>query len=377
MMPTRSQRLAVLASTGAVTWGATFALESGCNWVFGTDSPTSAPDVSSDRLNCGRIGHDCLGGGCEGGRCQPLALAVDRPFPFGIAVDPGSDGAVFWTEYEYGNIVRMDKRSRTPQLLLQTGDYAADIVTNAMSLFWSSPDGYTTNGYVRWAMRDGSQYGEQSGAPFGNWYGPTPIGLDVGYVYWGNRWDHQIWRMDLATKHPERLLAEAPDGPELLFIAVDPGSDGHVYWPDGTYLRRMQKDGTNPEIFQADPSEPSAGPLAMDDRFIYWIYGQAGSLVREQKAGGCPTSVCPQVIVNGAYLLGLISLAVDDTFIYWVDNSGGRVMRARKDGGSLAPELLAAQVRVDRVAVDDLAVYWTQASADAGIDDGVVWRWAK
>src|SRR5262245_8002876 len=34
-----------------------------------------AADTATDPRNCGRCGHDCLGGACEVGRCRPVVLA--------------------------------------------------------------------------------------------------------------------------------------------------------------------------------------------------------------------------------------------------------------------------------------------------------------
>jgi hypothetical protein len=37
-------------------------------------SDACAANVDEDPKNCGRCGHDCLGGGCSSGRCQPVSL---------------------------------------------------------------------------------------------------------------------------------------------------------------------------------------------------------------------------------------------------------------------------------------------------------------
>src|SRR5262245_1510651 len=53
-------------------------------------------DVASSAAHCGRCGHDCLGGACVLGRCQPVAIAINRVNPHGLAVD--ANGVVYWTE---------------------------------------------------------------------------------------------------------------------------------------------------------------------------------------------------------------------------------------------------------------------------------------
>src|SRR5262249_55506489 len=47
--------------------------DSGLSDESGPSGPCNAY-LSSDPKNCGRCGHDCLGGTCIAGRCQPLIL---------------------------------------------------------------------------------------------------------------------------------------------------------------------------------------------------------------------------------------------------------------------------------------------------------------
>ncbi|MGZ3428311.1 MAG: hypothetical protein ACXVCV_16775, partial [Polyangia bacterium] len=43
--------------------------------------------LASDPHNCGTCGHDCLGGACSGGHCQPMVVASLQDPPYGVAVD--------------------------------------------------------------------------------------------------------------------------------------------------------------------------------------------------------------------------------------------------------------------------------------------------
>src|SRR5579883_758760 len=53
-------------------------------------------DLRTDAQNCGACGHDCLGGACIDGACQPAVLASGLQQPTAIAVD-GCANMVFWT----------------------------------------------------------------------------------------------------------------------------------------------------------------------------------------------------------------------------------------------------------------------------------------
>lgn len=48
--------------------------------------PVGCGDTSSDSRHCGRCGHDCLGGTCAAGKCQPVTLATAaREVPWLVA----------------------------------------------------------------------------------------------------------------------------------------------------------------------------------------------------------------------------------------------------------------------------------------------------
>jgi hypothetical protein len=44
-------------------------------------------DLQTSKTSCGRCGHDCLGGDCKAGVCQPFSLAAQQPGPSSIAID--------------------------------------------------------------------------------------------------------------------------------------------------------------------------------------------------------------------------------------------------------------------------------------------------
>lgn len=46
-------------------------------------------DTSSDPHNCGQCKHDCLGGACDSGKCQPFVLAQNLDHPLGIGLSQG------------------------------------------------------------------------------------------------------------------------------------------------------------------------------------------------------------------------------------------------------------------------------------------------
>lgn len=72
------------------------------------DGGTCEAHLASDSSNCGRCGHDCLGGACKGGVCQPVTLATTaslgsgRVFAGSLMVD-GADHLVWQDGLQAGD----------------------------------------------------------------------------------------------------------------------------------------------------------------------------------------------------------------------------------------------------------------------------------
>ena len=60
----------------------------------GTPDAGCAADASTDPKNCGGCGHDCIGGACMGGECQPVSLATTG-IPQALAVQGTT---LYWTD---------------------------------------------------------------------------------------------------------------------------------------------------------------------------------------------------------------------------------------------------------------------------------------
>jgi len=101
------------AETGATEGGSN---EDGASETGSTDGALdgprdAAPDVvhpctttTADTFNCGACGHDCLGGACTSGKCQPVILATELGEPSAIAVDATH---VYWTNRATGGVHRV------------------------------------------------------------------------------------------------------------------------------------------------------------------------------------------------------------------------------------------------------------------------------
>jgi hypothetical protein len=127
-----------------------------------------------------------------------------------------------------------------------------------------------------------------------------------------------------------------------------------------TELLRVGANGKATHVAVAGP-RPVRTVLAVNATQVLWI--QDGTIVRAAKAGGDPT---PVVKVAGAKIQ---RMAADDTAVYWTDSGtgdptwSGRVKRASLADGKI--DTISDAPSPFAIAVDADTVYWT-SSADAG-----------
>jgi hypothetical protein len=139
----------VLTLIGTATIAAGFATFAGCmGGQLSSTGPLDAnsdaaacTDVQSDPHNCGACGHDCLGGACQAGVCQPFTLAtVPGDSSYQIVVNANDvywsasrseDSVAFGAVFECG----IGGCNQQPTVLWQ-GYPVEGIALGAASLLW-------------------------------------------------------------------------------------------------------------------------------------------------------------------------------------------------------------------------------------------------
>jgi hypothetical protein len=101
----------------------------------GTAEASPCGDTSSIPTNCGLCGHDCLGGQCSGGVCQPFALiAADAgASPTDLAVD---DAYLYWTDMYNSAVTRTDKSTGISAVLSTSTFFPVPIAVDDANVYW-------------------------------------------------------------------------------------------------------------------------------------------------------------------------------------------------------------------------------------------------
>jgi len=337
---------------GVCTMGACDATWSNCD---GEPANGCEKQLTTDGKNCGVCGHDCLGGTCLAGKCQPFTIALGEPKPWSIAVDSTH---VYWSNYtSTGAIRRATITGGAAENLATSQNLPNGIAVNSTRIYWaaegesrvrmtlkggggavttiwnlpaSSPAAVSaTDAVVVWDTWAGGIYRANADGsspavvyPIGTNSNPNRIVTDGTYIWWVNWGGGQVRRGTLTSGVPINL---ATSQGELLSVAVD---DTHAYWTSGNpsnLIRRGLKGETSTPVTLASEQTSTPIGLAVDATHVYFASADAGTVSRVAKSGS-PATV--ELLATGQGYPAF--MAVDATAIYWANRDGGQIMRLAK-----------------------------------------------
>src|SRR5262249_9203545 len=94
---------------------------SGACTCAGQTCGSACVDTASDPKNCGRCEHDCLGGACQSGTCQPIAVASGQGAPGTLRIDANN---LYWLNGGHiGQVVKMPLHGGVPTILADAQDF--------------------------------------------------------------------------------------------------------------------------------------------------------------------------------------------------------------------------------------------------------------
>lgn len=348
----------------------------------GTACGARCVDTQTDASNCGRCAHDCGGGTCVSGVCQPMVLATGQDGPRALFV---SGSTVYWTNHSSSGTVAscpVTGCTGSPQTYATGLALASGITVSSSSIFFgcfgsSAPDGGTADvgaglfscstagcamnpspmtdnpGAIVGVASDGANvfwndaaYGQVLSCAVGGcggtptvvaqnintpWYG---IATDATNVYFAGRGDGTVYSCPKAGcgSNPPTTIVSGLTGPYAL--AVD---------SDTVYVTTYDPNNMNtpapvvscpltgcasPTTVAANQATPSG--IATDGNGVYWA-NEASATPNTSTVVYCPKSGCPQgPTILASSLQGAFFVALDASFVYWTDFVAGQVLRVAK-----------------------------------------------
>ncbi len=294
-----------------------------------TDGPVASEtgacvgvDFKTNKANCGRCGHDCLGGDCQASTCQPFSLADNQGRPVALAVD---DKYVFWNDQRDLVVRRVDKY----------GNNVTPLAAGLNDLQGIAADGE----YVYWGIEDFP-------SPGGVWRKPRTAAVD----------------------EPAQQIAQAD---HVWDVKLFKGRLYFTAWNEQT-VRSIDLDGGAPKLIAQNITQ--VRHVAVDDSFAYYTSYQSNVYQVPLDGGDAEVPIGPQDYG--------VDIATDGVRVAWGDshpngtgdlhlwaatlNAGLSVVTA---SGPVVPPPSHVRDAV-AVAIDQDRIYFTFVGAGDGAANG-------
>jgi hypothetical protein len=330
------------------------------------DAPADGPctaNTMTDGKNCGTCGHDCLGGACQLGVCQPFALASSVT-AYDMVV---SNGTLYWVDQisTSGSVWKcaIANSACTPTPLAGSQNGPSRIAIHGSNVYWSDYGSGTANdGAILSVPVSGG-----TPNPLVTGLGaPQGVATDGTYVYWAESYPEspamaQIGRIALSGGSTTSIPMVAGSAPTAVAASTN-----EVYWTD---VASGGNDGTvnkAPEPAQSPTgsvatSQTLPTALSLDSTYLYWVdFTIPGAVWQYDIASNSKT----QLASTESNPFRIVS---DDNDVFWIDQGTGT-------DGSLVRWHLGTSTKTSfptnlalpsAVAMDGTAVYF--ATAGTGV----------
>jgi NAD-dependent dihydropyrimidine dehydrogenase PreA subunit len=321
-----------------------------------------------DSHNCGACFHDCLGGACSAGKCQPFPLlAADAGInPYSLAQD---DASLYWVDDLSPNTVvgRTDKVKGGVTVTYAQTDGPATVDVDTSAVYWG-------DGLGIWRCpKAGCTSGPAMVATVSEGVAALTVEQNGPYLYFrdGSPASPRLYSVHkLGTSETGVLVFSGDAGIEN--VAND-GQNVYLTADDGL-LHVVSLDGGAP-VAIGTPNSAGSHAIAYDQNVVYWT-------IDGLSAGAVIATSIPSL--QSTPLAGSQSdpnsVASDGTNVYWVTIPGSDQINAGIEGclvGSCAPSVVSRPYTAPlSVVVDSAAVYWSEATTGGG-PGGTIWKLAK
>lgn len=325
-------------------------------------------NVATDPKNCGVCGHDCLGGACVSGACQPFRIGELDASAASIAVNANG---IYWVVQGGKEVLDCAPSGCTTKPAVLAGalnNTVALVDVNGMLAVLDDQDlqAVTTPAGASVAIYP----------PLGtNIYNSAAVCTDgTGNAY---------FLTSNGGTFADRVMMDG-GGPLRVATANNITTlgcgAGHVLYEanngiDEIYSCDEPADCGVPAIISPTMNGGETHIVATTDQ-AYFTRRQTGTLNRCAIAG----CFAPTVLYTGNDLNGV---AVDAKYVYFTTGKNGVVARCDQDGcgGASLHELAQNQANPHALVVDDKAIYWATDALPAGGGDAgappAIYRLAK
>ncbi len=309
------------------------------------------PSLQSDKANCGRCGHDCLGGDCTAGACKPVRISAETRV-FGLAL---LDDKVYFTGNGSQAVYRM-KKDGTEATKIAASSTPWGIAADKDAVYW-----------VNNTFGAGADAGAAAGAlfeckhatgcgPNGTYLAEASTPIDV--AVFGNRVyfsENSGVSVTAYTKGAGTQTIASVGSPFKL------ATDGaHVYYLSAaSNLNRVPVAGGTIELVGAAPGDLVGGGVFLGNGRVFW------TSMSKTGAGTVRSASTATLADQTAYPNDGVQpfcITADAKNVYWgtlgaQDTVTGAVYSCPLTGCTKPTVLMSDLDRVEDVEVDDTGIY--------------------
>jgi hypothetical protein len=335
-------------------------------------------NLKTDPKNCGACNHDCFGGDCDTGACQPVTVASNQSYPRSIATD---GTYVYWsggasTTASYVSRSRVGDQDIS-KVLAPAESYASGVAITPHGVFWLSA------GHLRTCDAPNCTNGAsdaiatvmQSGCGSSASYAPSKQALywSCGATYGYD--DGTLWSLPNGATTPVAVGAN-PASPTAMT------TDGvNLYWLNSsTYTNNdLNADGAVERMRLSDGSIASLDTLIRADLYSIAVGGGAVYFARNiildatTTENGVVRLPLPNGVAGSSFpkfadASSVSAMVADDQYLYFSDTVGSSGYIARcPHSGCPTPEVVAPGLGVPvAMAQDAVSIYWVNLTGNIG-----------
>jgi hypothetical protein len=317
------------------------------------DAGGGCGDTLSDPKNCGVCGHDCIGGDCTNGICQPWVVAAEAHSVLGnVSLDANN---VFYTDTQNAAILSTPKNAIQGKGTAIYSGIAGEIVENVT---WH--DGFVyflddpafvagSNASLVRCPDTGCTTTPQTvlatGSPL------TSFGFGSTGVLWIAEVDGTIYRCADVLCASVTTPIEGENNPRGLLVQGDNLAWTASLSPAPGRALRVKVGGLDPATVVSESFLVSIG---LSDTEVYWADGSTSDGISANLLSNPTTtrSVALQVTAS--------QMTTDAQFFYFAEASVKQDIERVPLGGNKAVSIATGNSAVGGLAVDDKAVYWSE-----------------
>jgi hypothetical protein len=268
-------------------------------------------NLATSPNNCGACGHDCQGGTCTMGTCQPVMVAMQQENPAYITVD---DAFLYWRR------------------------------------------GPSTSGSIGRMRKDGMAMG--AGDLIGGLNGIGAIVSDNTRVYYYANGQVASCAVPACAGGPQALAPTRPTmtlGVDIIDLAFNPARS-RVFWTDQAHILSVPIGGGMLQTHLTG-TFPSTS-VAVDLRFIYYVDRNPMNVVSLRKRTAVDPPALGILVEFPAAAALPRQLAVTPNRLLWVSNGAVSALPLPEPAGTAVPPPLAGGSPI-RIAIEGNQVFWT------------------